>query len=114
MGKAKEMSPACAKLSQPSPPIKASIVAPERFVLKGFGIVPDPGEYWVAPRYVYASEYEKLDMAIRASIAHLDQPVLHSGSSGDGAADILRGDINIALKVMRDSLCSVPQREGGK
>jgi len=78
----------------------------EQFVLKGMGLELDPGEYWVATRYVRASDYERLETALHAAVAHLDQPVLHSGSSGQGAISILRSDINVALAVMRAALGS--------
>lgn len=32
----------------------------EKFVLKGQSIAPDPGDYWVATRYVYAVDYDAL------------------------------------------------------
>jgi hypothetical protein len=84
----------------------------ERFVLKNSEMKSDPGDYWVAPRYVYAAEFERLAASMRSAIAHLDQPALHSGHSGDGSVGILRCDINVALGVMRSALGSVADSAG--
>lgn len=54
----------------------------ERFVLKGMRIEPDPGEYWVATRYVYATAYDALaaDLAqAKARIASLERRYMDLG-----------------------------------
>ena len=54
----------------------------ERFVLKGMRLEPDPGEYWVATRYVYATAYDALaaDLAqAKARIASLERRYMDLG-----------------------------------